>query len=150
MLVKWTKDRMASVPRLSGAESGAEKTEKRGMSTEEELRTHGVASRGVCKNLTMILLALFLVCIFGVLLFAFAMLFLLPIPFILKLKASNLLMVFLNLALLELILWLETVRSLEVVEDYDEVENDEFDFEIEDYEDVENIEFELEEYEEEE
>ena len=80
---------------------------------EEELRSFGVGTKNLCKNLIVLFLALFLF----------------PIDFILKLKLSNLLMVFLNLALLMLRFRLETARSQEVVEDSEDVENIEFAFE---------------------
>ena len=75
----------------------------------------------------------------------FLALFLFPIDFILKLKLSNLLMVFLNLALLMLRSRLETARTKKVDEDYEDVENIEFAFEIEDYEYLEKLELEIEE-----
>ena len=53
-------------------------------------------------------------------------------------------MVFLNLALLMLRFRLETARSQEVVDDYEDVENIELTFEIEDYEELEKLELEIE------
>ena len=137
MVVKWTNKRLKGVGGRSALaeNSAAEKKEE-------------VATGNWSKNFIWLLLTIFLTFILAFFLMLFIILFLLRTDFILKLKMSILLMVFLNLALLMLMSWLVAVMSPEVVEDFEEVENDEFDFE--DYEDVENLEPELEEYEEEE
>ena len=144
MLVKWTNERLKGVGGRSAlAESSAGLAESSAAEKKEE-----VATGNWSKNFIWLLLTIFLTFILAFFLMLFIILFLLRTDFILKLKMSILLMVFLNLALLMLMSWLVAVMSPEVVEDFEEVENDEFDFE--DYEDVENLELELEEYEEEE
>ena len=110
-------DRVASVPRSSLVEwecgGWKDKKERRkGLSTEEELRTHGVATKDLCKNLTMLFfLALFFWITLKGLLLLTILLFLLPIIF---------------------------------VQDDEDIENIVFEVGIENYEDVENGEFESE------
>ena len=108
-------DRVASVPRSSLVEwecgGWKDKKERRkGLSTVEELRTHGVATKDLCKNLTMLFFqALFLWIILAEILTI--LLFLLPIIF---------------------------------VQDDEDIEDIQFEVGIENYEDVENGEFESE------
>ena len=133
MVVKWTNKRLKGVGGRSALaeNSAAEKKEE-------------VATGNWSKNFIWLLLTIFLTFILAFFLMLFIILFLLRTDFILKLKMSILLMVFLNLALLMLMSWLVAVMSPEVVEDFEEVENDEFEFEIEDYEELENLELEIE------
>ena len=110
-----TQDRMPGVPRSSLVEWewGGSKDKKEGrkaLSTEEEFRTHGVATKDLCNNLIMLFFhALFLWIILAEILTL--MLFLLPIIF---------------------------------VEDHEDIENIVLEVGIENYEDVENGEFESE------
>ena len=140
MLVKWTNERLKGVGGRSAlAECSAGLAESSAAEKKEE-----VATGNWSKNFIWLLLTIFLTFILAFFLMLFIILFLLRTDFILKLKMSILLMVFLNLALLMLMSWLVAVMSPEVVEDFEEVENDEFEFEIEDYEELENLELEIE------
>ena len=140
MVVKWTNKRLKGVGGRSAlTENSAALTENSSAEKKEE-----VATGNWSKNFIWLLLTIFLTFILAFFLMLFIILFLLRTDFILKLKMSILLMVFLNLALLMLMSWLVAVMSPEVVEDFEEVENDEFEFEIEDYEELENLELEIE------
>ena len=116
-LDQWTQDRVAGVPRLSLVEwelGGLKdkKERRKALSTEEELRTQGVATKDLCNNLIMLFfLFLFFWIILKGLLVLTVLLFLLPIIF---------------------------------VEDHEDIENIVLEVGIENYEDVENGEFESE------